>query len=111
MKYLVNVQTKEILKEAKSIGQEWVDSQIDLELLDLENVILENSLFRKLTDDEIAPVLNNNINKQIKQLENSLIGPIREMLSTVSTSNQKLIAQNKIDTVEQTIQQLRGRLV
>lgn len=31
MKYLVNIQTKEILKEAKLIGQAWVDSQVELE--------------------------------------------------------------------------------
>lgn len=43
MKYLVNVKTKEILKEAKSIGQAWVDTQEYLELMDIENPILEST--------------------------------------------------------------------
>ena len=71
MKYLVNVKTKEILKEAKSIGQAWVDTQEDLELMDIENPILGSipqedgsveTTFRELTKEELKPYLLISIN-------------------------------------------------
>ena len=55
MKYLVNTKTKQILKEAKSIGQKWVDSQSDYEFLELDNAVLEDGSFRGLAEEELAP--------------------------------------------------------
>ena len=111
MKYLVNVNTREILKEAKSIGQDWVDSQLNLEFLELEDAVLENGSFRQLTDEDINPVINKALIKEIVQLENSLLRPIRELLSTSSTQEQKNAAQVKIDQVEEQIQNLRSRVI
>lgn len=111
MKYLVNVKTKEILKEAKSIGQDWVDTQLDLAFLELEDAVLEDGGFRQLTDEDIAPVLNKTLMKELIQLENSLLRPVRELLSTSSTQEQKDAAQVKIDQVEEQIQNLRSRMV
>ena len=111
MKYLVNTTTKEILKEAKSIGQEWVDTQLDLEFLELEDAVLEDGSFRQLTDEDINPVINKVLIKEIVQLENSLLRPIRELLSTSSTQEQKNTAQVKIDQVEEQIQNLRSRVI
>lgn len=111
MKYLVNIQTKEILKEAKSIGQSWVDTQIDLEFLNLEDAVLEDGSFRQLTNDDISPVVNKTLLKEIVQLENSLLRPVRELLSTSSTQEQKDEAQVKINQVEEQIQKLRSRMV
>lgn len=111
MKYLVNVTTREILKEAKSIGQAWVDKQIDLAFLDLDDAVLEDGTFRVLTDEDIVPVLNETLLKEIVQLENSLLRPVRELLSTSSTQDQKDMAQAKINSVEEQIQKLRNKLV
>lgn len=111
MKYLINTKTKEILKEAKSIGQEWVDTQLDLEFLELEDAVLEDGSFRQLTDEDINPVINKVLIKEIVQLENSLLRPIRELLSTSSTQEQKNTAQVKIDQVEEQIQNLRSRVI
>lgn len=111
MKYLVNIKTKEILKEAKSIGQSWIDTQIDLEFLHLEDAVLEDGSFRQLTDEDISPVINKTLIKEIVQLENSLMRPIRELLSTSSTQRQKDEAQVKINQVEEQIQKLRSRMV
>lgn len=81
MKYLVNVKTKEILKEAKSIGQAWVDTQEDLELIDIKNPVLESieqddgsvkTTFRELTNAELSPYLLADINANY-QNEISLI--------------------------------------
>ena len=111
MKYLVNVNTKQILKEAKSIGQDWVDTQLNLEFLELEDAVLEDGSFRQLTDEDINPVINKALIKEIVQLENSLLRPIRELLSTSSTQEQKNAAQVKIDQVEEQIQNLRSRMI
>ena len=111
MKYLVNVNTKEILKEAKSIGQDWVDTQLDLEFLELDDAVLEDGNFRNLTNEDIAPVLNKTLMKELIQLENSLLRPIRELLSTSSTQEQKNTAQVKIDQVEEQIQNLRSMVI
>ena len=111
MKYLINTKTKEILKEAKSIGQAWVDTQLDLEFLDLDDAVLENGSFRVLTDEDISPVINKTLTKEIVQLENSLLRPVRELLSTSSTQEQKDVAQIKINQVEEQIQELRSRMV
>ena len=111
MKYLVNVNTKEILKEAKSIGQDWVDSQPNLEFLELEDSVLKDGTFRKLTDDDIKPILNKTMLKEIVQLENSLLRPIRELLSTSTSIEQKSIAQAKVDDIEEQIQNLRSRII
>lgn len=111
MKYLVNVNTKQILKEAKSIGQDWVDTQLNLEFLELEDAVLEDGSFRQLTDEDINPVINKALIKEIVQLENSLLRPIRELLSTSSTQEQKNVAQVKIDQVEEQIQNLRSRMI
>lgn len=111
MKYLINTKTKEILKEAKSIGQNWVDTQLDLEFLELEDAVLEDGSFRQLTDEDINPVINKVLIKEIVQLENSLLRPIRELLSTSSTQEQKNTAQVKIDQVEEQIQNLRSRVI
>lgn len=111
MKYLINTKTKEILKEAKSIGQNWVDTQLDLEFLELEDAVLEDGSFRQLTDEDINPVINKVLIKEIVQLENSLLRPVRELLSTSSTQEQKNAAQVKIDQVEEHIQNLRSRMV
>lgn len=64
MKYLVNTKTKEILKEAKSIGQSWVDTQLDYEFLELDDAVLEDGSFRKLTDLDIEPILAKIVSKQ-----------------------------------------------
>lgn len=111
MKYLVNVNTKQILKEAKSIGQDWVDTQLNLEFLELEDAVLEDGSFRQLTDEDINPVINKALIKEIVQLENSLLRPIRELMSTSSTQEQKNAAQVKIDQVEEQIQNLRSRMI
>lgn len=111
MKYLINVNTKQILKEAKSIGQDWVDTQLNLEFLELEDAVLEDGSFRQLTDEDINPVINKALIKEIVQLENSLLRPIRELLSTSSTQEQKNSAQVKIDQVEEQIQNLRSRMI
>ena len=111
MKYLINTKTKEILKEAKSIGQNWVDTQLDLEFLELEDAVLEDGSFRQLTDEDINPVINKVLIKEIVQLENSLLRPVRELLSTSSTQEQKNAAQVKIDQVEEQIQNLRSRVI
>ena len=111
MKYLINVNTKQILKEAKSIGQDWVDTQLNLEFLELEDAVLEDGSFRQLTDEDINPVINKALIKEIVQLENSLLRPIRELLSTSSTQEQKNTAQVKIDQVEEQIQNLRSRVI
>ena len=111
MKYLVNVNTKQILKEAKSIGQDWVDTQLNLEFLELEDAVLEDGSFRQLTDEDINPVINKALIKEIVQLENSLLRTIRELLSTSSTQEQKNAAHVKIDQVEEQIQNLRSRMI
>ena len=81
MKYLVNVKTKEILKEAKSIGQVWVDTQEDLELMDIKNPILESieqedgsvkTTFRDLTKEELKPYLLISINADYESSITSL---------------------------------------
>ena len=107
----LETKTKEILKEAKSIGQAWVDTQLDLEFLDLDDAVLENGSFRVLTDEDISPVINKTLTKEIVQLENSLLRPVRELLSTSSTQEQKDVAQIKINQVEEQIQELRSRMV
>lgn len=111
MKYLINVNTKQILKEAKSIGQDWVDTQLSLEFLELEDAVLEDGSFRQLTDEDINPVINKVLIKEIVQLENSLLRPIRELLSTSSTQEQKNDAQVKVDDTEEQIQNLRSRMI
>ena len=111
MKYLINVNTKQILKEAKSIGQDWVDTQLDLEFLELEDAVLEDGSFRQLTDEDINHVINKVLIKEIVQLENSLLRPIRELLSTSSTQAQKDEAQMRINQVEGQVQDLRSRMV
>lgn len=111
MKYLINTKTKEILKEAKSIGQDWVDTQLNLEFLELEDAVLEDGSFRQLIDEDINPVINKALIKEIVQLENSLLRSVRELLSTSSTQEQKNAAQVKIDQVEEQIQNLRSRMV
>lgn len=111
MKYLINIKTKEVLKEAKSIGQAWVDTQLDLEFLELEDAVLEDGSFRQLTDEDIKDVINKVLIKEIVQLENSLMRPLRELLSTNSTKEQKDSAQEKVDQVELQIQELRSRMV
>ena len=111
MKYLINTKTKEILKEAKSIGQNWVDTQLDLEFLELEDAVLEDGTFRVLTDEDTKDVINKVIIKEIEQLENSLMRPLRELLSTSSTKEQKESAQEKVDQVEVKIQELRSRMI
>lgn len=64
MKLLINTKTKQILKEAKSIGQSWVDAQDDLELIDIENPVSNyikkedgtiEAVFRELLDEELLP--------------------------------------------------------
>lgn len=64
MKVLINTKTKQILKEAKSIGQAWVDTQDDLELIDIENPVSNyiekedgtiEAVFRELLDEELLP--------------------------------------------------------
>ena len=67
MKVLINTQTKEILKEAKSIGEDWVDTQEWLELLELENPYNEEGSFITLTDSHLAPFLMKTANAEFEQ--------------------------------------------
>lgn len=64
MKYLIKLSTKEILKEAKTIGQSWVDNQNDYEFLELDDAVLEDGSFRELTDLDIEPILAKIVSKQ-----------------------------------------------
>lgn len=67
MKVLINIQTKEIVKEAKSIGQNWVDTQPEYELLELENPYNEDGSFITLTDSHLAPFLMEAANLEFGQ--------------------------------------------
>lgn len=78
MKVLINTKTKQILKEAKSIGQAWVDTQDDLELIDIENPVSNyiekedgtiEAVFRELLDEELLPF----VLKEKKELRTLLV--------------------------------------
>lgn len=81
MKVLINTKTKQILKEAKSIGQAWVDTQDDLELIDIENPVSNyiekedgtiEAVFRELLDEELLPFAL----KEKKELRTLLVSNI-----------------------------------
>lgn len=81
MKVLINTKTKQILKEAKSIGQAWVDTQDDLELIDIENPVSNyiekedgtiEAVFRELLDEELLPFAL----KEKKELRTLLVANI-----------------------------------
>lgn len=81
MKVLINTKTKQILKEAKSIGQAWVDTQDDLELIDIENPVSNyiekedgtiEAVFRELLDEELLPFAL----KEEKELRTLLVANI-----------------------------------
>lgn len=81
MKVLINTKTKQILKEAKSIGQAWVDTQDDLELIDIENPVSNyiekedgtiEAVFRELLDEELLPF----VLKEKKELRTLLVANI-----------------------------------
>lgn len=79
MKYLVNIQTKEILKEAKLIGQAWVDSQVQLEFLELEDAELSDGSYRSLTNEELITF----ISKKNKELREILVSSIEVVHNNV----------------------------
>lgn len=63
---------KEIVKEAKSIGQAWVDTQAEYELLDIADAVQDDGSFRELTNEDLKPFImqsaNNDFTEQIKAL-------------------------------------------
>lgn len=67
MTYLINTQTKEIVKEAKSIGQAWVDTQPEYELLEIDNPYKEDGTFIELTDKHLSPFLMASANTEFEQ--------------------------------------------
>lgn len=79
MKYLVNIQTKEILKEAKLIGQAWGDSQVQLEFLELEDAELSDGSYRSLTNEELITF----ISKKNKELREILVSSIEVVHNNV----------------------------
>lgn len=79
-------------------------------LLDAENVIESDGSFRALTEDEITKITKVDILNEISSLELSLLRPIRELLSTTTDSMVKIVAQSRVDEIEEAIRNLRTRL-
>ena len=67
-------------------------------------------LFDFRTDDELIEIENQNILSQIAAKEKEQYRPMRELLSTSTTTEDKEYAQTKIDTLEAEIQALRSQL-
>lgn len=101
MKLLINTQTKEILKEAKSIGQTWVDTQPDLELLEIENPYNEDGSFIELTDSHLAPFLMEAANLEFEQaVEQLTVGiPKDEQMTWAKQEEQARLYLADSDTI------------
>jgi len=63
------------------------------------------------TDKEIAHENNAQVQAQIDSLEKTLIRPLRELLSTTTSSEVKTEAQTKVDDIEAQIKTLRSQLI
>lgn len=55
-------------------------------------------------------VFNGEVYKQIELLESSLTRPMRELLSTSTSEEDKIFAQSKVDSIEAEIKALRATL-
>ena len=63
------------------------------------------------TSDEIKAEHNASFLSQITFLETMLIRPMRELLSTETSTADKSLAQSKVDDIERQIQALRAQLL
>lgn len=77
-------------------------------IVDGDNITFDKVDWRTL--EEIDEAHNADILSQISAKEYELIRPMRELLSTTSSSESKEFAQGKIDEIELEIHRLRGEL-
>lgn len=112
MKLAINMITKtivDILPDSATKTHKYLINN-GYKLLELGNPYNEDGSFVKLTDEHLKPLLNESTIAQIVVLENSLLRPTRELLSTNTSEEAKAVAQLKIDEIEEQIQSLRSSI-
>lgn len=121
MKVAVNMQTKKIVDLLPDNATANIPFLINNRyiMLDIENPVsihIENedgtisTTFRELTNAELLPYAKKSMYKRIEELEISLLRPMRELLSTVTSVESKNTAQIKVDNIESEIKALRDQL-
>lgn len=121
MKVAVNLNTKtivDLLPDSATANTPFLINNGYI-MLDIENPIsnhIENedgtisTTFRELTKEELLPYTKESVYKRIEELEISLLRPMRELLSTATSEENKAVAQVKIDNIESEINALREQL-
>ena len=97
--------TKEVQEFHKS--DSWIDKE-PFNISPNENGEID---FGSPTQEELNQSHNNTILSQISAKENELVRPMRELLSTATSEEDKAFAQSRIDNIEREIQSLRSQLL